>query len=243
MTTGHSVQATFVATPAFGDVPGGATYASAVTQLAARGIIKGCDQTTSPLLVCPNDPTLRAQLAALIVRAMPGWSAETWPNTFTDPLPDGELWGRVATLQHYQVAQGYAAETCLAQGKASPCFGPLDTVTYGQVLLFVSRAMIKHGYWTLQPDDRALFPELNGMGDPADRATQDHQVLVTYLHYVGSMPDVNTTPGVAFSVQTSGQPAAGWGDAAPRAWFTRAFWPALDGYFAVDQPGFGGNVP
>ena len=68
-------------------------------------------------------------------------------------------------------------------------------------------------------------------------------MLVTYLHYAGSIPDVDTTPGVAFRVQAADQPAAGWGDAAPRAWFARAFWPALDGYFGVDQPGFGGNVP
>lgn len=243
MNAGHSVQATFVSTPGFGDIPGGAAYATAIAQLAARGVIKGCDQAASPPLFCPNDPTLRAQMAALIVRALPGWSAESWPNTFTDPIPDAELWGRVATLQHYQVAQGYAAETCLAQGKSSPCFGPLDPVTYGQVLLFISRAMVNHGYWTLQPDNPTLFPELNGTGDPADRATQDHRMLVTYLHYVGVVPDVEVTPGVAFRVATPGQPVAGWGDPAPRAWFARAFWPVLDGYFSADQPGFGGNVP
>jgi hypothetical protein len=103
-------------------------------------------------------------------------------------------------------------------------------VTYGQVLLFITRALINHGYWTLQADDRALLPELNGpLNDPTDRQTLNHRALVTYVHYVQAIPDVSIAPNTPFLV--TGVPQGGWGDPAPRGWFTRAFWPALDKYF------------
>src|SRR5256885_1665558 len=79
----------------------------ASAQLAARSIISGCDPAAQPPLFCPADPTLREQMAALIVRAMPGWQGETWPNTFTDQTSDMELMQRVGTLQHYGVVNGY----------------------------------------------------------------------------------------------------------------------------------------
>jgi hypothetical protein len=230
MNADHSVVATFAPLPGFGDVPGSAPYADPVRQLAARGVINGCDKEAVPPLFCPDDPTLRAQMAALIVRAMPGWVNESYGNTFTDPIPDTELWGRVATLQHYGVAQGYQAEVCQGQGKGVPCFGPLDPVTFGQTLLFVSRAMVTHGYWTLQPDDLTLFPELNGA---SDREIADHRAIVTYVHYAGAPPDVNAAPNTTF--QVTGVPHGGWGDPSSRGWFARALWQALNTYFGADN--------
>jgi len=55
-----------VAAASFCDVPPGSPYYDAVTQLAARGVIGGYDNGCFG----PGDATLRAQMAALIARAM-----------------------------------------------------------------------------------------------------------------------------------------------------------------------------
>ena len=158
---------------------------------------------------------------------MARWVDETGQPSFTDNTDDIELMTRVATLQRHGVARGYQDEVCAAQGKQPPCYGPLDTVKYGQVLLFIARAMVEKGYWTLQPDDRSIFPDQNGApgADPAtDQQTKDHQMVVTYIHYVGAPPDV---ADVHAPFQIAGVAAGGWGDDSTRAWFTRAFWPAI----------------
>lgn len=195
-----------------GDVPAADPACVAIEALAGRGIINGCDPSAQPLpRFCPAESTLRHQLAALIVRAMPGWQAETWPNSFTDPTEDAELWRRVATLQHYGVVGGYTAESCAAQGKAPPCYGPLDPVLKAQAISFVTRAMVAQGYWTQQPTDPNLYGgALLGTGHEQD--------ATTYWYYTearGGVPDY---------------PKAGRfpvGEAAPRGWFARLLWTAL----------------
>ena len=147
-------------------------------------------------------------------------------------------------MQRHGVAQGYQDDVCREQGKAPPCYGPLDTVRYGQALLFIARAMVAKGYWTLQPDDRGIFPDQNGPpgADPdTDQQTKDHRMVVTYVTYVRAVPGVADVHA-PFRVGASDGPK-GWGDAAPRAWFARAFWPALDRHFGRDDPGYGGYVP
>jgi hypothetical protein len=63
------VVATFAPRQTFVDATPDVTRATeAIAQLAARGIIKGCDSATKAF--CPTDSTLRAQMAALIVRTM-----------------------------------------------------------------------------------------------------------------------------------------------------------------------------
>lgn len=197
----------------FGDVPTTALAHDAIDQLASRGIINGCDATASPPLFCPADTTLRHQMAALIVRAMPGWQAETWVNTFTDPTDDIELWGRVATLQHYGVVSGYTAESCVAQGKGVPCYGPLDSVLKAQAISFVTRAMVKKGYWEARSADPNLYGgALAGTGHEADAAT--------YWYYTRGRGGVPDYPEVGpFPL----------GDAATRGWFARLLWTAIQG--------------
>jgi hypothetical protein len=225
----------FVPYPRFGDIPSAnPDLEYSIVQLAARGVINGCDSSATPPLFCPDEPTLRHQMAALIVRAMPGWADETGLPTFTDNTSDTELMTRVATVQRHNVTRGYQDEVCIAQGKQPPCFGPTDTVRYGQVLLFIARAMVEKGYWTLQPDDRTLFPEQNGEigADPdTDQQTRDHRMIVTYIKYAGAPPDVSIAPNTPFQVASPGRPVEGWGDAAPRGWFARTLWAALSVYF------------
>ena len=86
MNTDHTMEATFVPPASFGDVPGGQSYTDAVLQLAAREIIRGCVQDTTPKEFCPADITLRAQMAALIARSS-GWDLED----HTTPFPDQGL--------------------------------------------------------------------------------------------------------------------------------------------------------
>ena len=136
---------------------------------------------------------------------------------------------RVATLQRHGVVRGYQDEVCTGQGKTPPCFGPLDRVKNGQVLLFIARAMVAKGYWTLQADDRTIFPDQNGApgADPnTDQQTLDHRMVVTYINYVGNPPDV---ADVRAPFLRAGVAAGGWGDDSSRAWFARAFWPAIQG--------------
>jgi hypothetical protein len=161
---------------------------------------------------------------------MPGWADETGLPTFTDNTDDTELMTRVATVQRHNVARGYQDEVCASQGKTPPCYGPLDTVKYGQVLLFIARAMVEKGYWTLQDDDRTIFPDQNGAvgADPnTDQQTKDHRMVVTYVHFVGNPPDVQD---VHAPFQRSGVAQGGWGDDSTRAWFARAFWPAIQSH-------------
>ncbi len=190
-----TVTPVFAPRPAFADVSAGDPSAGAVAQLAARGVICGCDPPDYAHY-CPGDITNREQMATLIVRAIPGWADEDGQPTFGDNTADAELMRRVATVQRHGVAQGYQDEVCRAQGKGVPCFGPLDDVRAGQVVLFIARAMVAKGYWQLQPDDPALFPELIGA---SDREIADHRAIVTYVRYAGAPPEVDAAPGQPFT--------------------------------------------
>jgi hypothetical protein len=195
----------------FGDVPAADPACAAIEALAARGIINGCDGSVVPPLFCPADTTLREQMAALIVRAMPGWADETWPNTFTDQTDDAELMRRVGTLQHYGVAGGY--NDCPAQGKVAPCYGPLDPVLRAQAISFVTRAMVAKGYWVKQAIDPNLYGGvLTGTGHEQDASTYWY-----YTRNKGGVPDY--PEGGGFPVD----------EAAPRAWFARLLWIAIQG--------------
>ena len=61
----------------------------------------------------------------------------------------GAPWMRLV-LAHYGVASGYGAAACAGMGKASPCFGPNDSVSYAQTISFITRAV---------PDSRNYTPE------------------------------------------------------------------------------------
>jgi hypothetical protein len=235
----HTIAASFVPTPIFPDVaPGSAAY-EAITELSARGIIRGyLDGTFGP-----NDGVQRAQMAALIARGTPGgpgtpptmltppaclvagtWDCESWGNNFTDRNGlDANLWRNVGTLQHYAVALGYTARDCADQGKALPCFGPTDPVTYAQTISFITRAMIAKGYWIAQSD--ASHPYT---GVPAPHAGD----IATFHYYTGGIP----------------APPGNWNGAATRGWFARALWAALDSYWGTDgtlpdERAAGGLIP
>jgi len=197
----HAVAATFAARPRFPDVAASHPYAEAIAQLAARGIIRGYENGDFG----PNDTTLRAQMAALIARAM-GWDAEDRGNPFPDRgAVDANLWRNVGTLAFYKVARGYPDGT----------YQPTQDVLHAQTISFITRAMVAKGYWAQQPVAPGLFGgALNGSGHEADAAT--------YLHYVGGIAGADGT-------------WSRWNQPSSRAWFAQALWAALDSHFGVDR--------
>jgi len=148
----------------------------------------------------PNDTTLRAQMAALIARAM-GWEAESWPNPFPDQdYVDADLWRNVGTLNHYGVALGYP------DGRYRPTVDVLRV----QTISFITRAMVARGRWVQQPDNPGVYPNVP--------VTSGHRAdLATYATYVGLVPGTSAA-------------SQGWGDwdqPATRGWFAEALWQAL----------------
>ena len=203
MQSGHTAVATFVPLPAFSDLPSGQPYTRPTIELAARGIIRGYGDGR----VGPQEQALRAQMAALIARAM-GWGDESWGNFFTDQgVVDGDLWRNVGTIAHYSVAFGFGDNT----------FHPVDPVLYSQSISFITRAMVQKGYWASQPDDPNLYPNVPG-------SSGHRQDIATFVHYAGAVPDYPTTG-----------PFGMWDQPAPRGWFSRALWQALNSYFGVDR--------
>jgi len=172
----------------------------AIDQLAVRGIVKGYADGSFG----PNDTTLRAQMAALIARAM-GWDAEDHGNPFPDRgAVDDSLWRNVGTLAFYGVARGYSDGT----------YDPTAPVLRAQVVSFITRAMVAKGYWAQQPENPALYTDVPvSSGHRGD--------LATYVHYVGGLPDVGA--GASFTT---------WDQSSTRGWFARTLWDALKTQFA-----------
>jgi subtilisin family serine protease len=201
----RTVMAEFAPQPSFADVPDGTPAGIAIEALAARRIIRGCDQTAG--LFCPDDSTLRAQMAALIVRTM-GWGGEAASNPFPDRgLVDDELWRSVGILAARGVARGYGDGT----------YDPTGEVLAGQTISFITRAMVQQDYWQLQPDNPALYPNVPALSG-------HRQDVATYLYYVNTgVPDLPNTRG----------DFTGWDQPSSRAWFARALWAALQSHFGA----------
>ncbi|MFN8540741.1 MAG: S-layer homology domain-containing protein [Thermomicrobiales bacterium] len=195
-----TVTPVFGALPAFGDVaPNHAAYA-AITRLAGLGVIKGYGNGNFG----PDDTTQRAQMAALIARAM-GWDQEDHGNPFVDGagISPG-LWRNVGTLAYYGVAYGYDPTH----------FAPTDRVTQAQTISFITRAMVKKGFWTkVTVDQPNLFPNVTF-------ASGHRWDLLTFYAYVGAPPD--STPAAAWGT---------WQTPATRGWFARALQQAMDSVY------------
>ena len=220
MNTDHTVVATFAARPSFPDVPASDPAYEAIGQLAARGIIHGYQDGNFG----PGDPTLRAQMAALIARAFPSdaqsgpgigpqtWALENHGNPFPDQgVVDADLWRNVGTLNFYNVARGY---TDADLRRPVPALHLPTTVLYAQVISFITRAMVTKGYWQeVTVDDPTLYPNIPArLGASPRRA----DLLPVHRAIPGTTPDADW---------------ATWDQPATRAWFALALWQALDSFF------------
>ena len=199
----YAVEAQFVPRLNFADTSG-SPYLTAIIELSSRGIIRGYGDGNFG----PRDNTLRAQMAALIARAM-NWDLEDHGNGFTDQNGvDGDLWRNVGTLAFYGVARGYRDGT----------YDPTGKVLYAQVISFITRAMVAKGYWEMQEDNAGYYPNV-----PPDSGHR--QDITTYVHYVGAVPG---------TAQLNG-PFPNWDQPSTREWFAEALWRALNSYFGVDR--------
>jgi S-layer homology domain len=213
MNGNHTVQALFAPTTTFSDVGSGRADYAAIVALASRGTIRGYANGSFG----PDDGVQRAQMAALIARAV-GWDQEDWGNPFTDSGGiDPNLWRNVGTLQHYGVAFGYDGAACDDRGVPSPCYGPTEAVSYAQTIAFITRAMIAKGYWVAQPN--APLPYSGVPGPHAEDVR-------TFAYYTGGIPALPDD----------------WNAGATRGWFAQALWVALNDYWGTDAPGNGGYV-
>ncbi|MFN8538542.1 MAG: S-layer homology domain-containing protein [Thermomicrobiales bacterium] len=188
MSTGHVIQATFSQVVSFSDSHPTPPDFNPITELATRGTIRGYATGTFG----PGDGVQRAQMAALIARAMPAgpgtpptmlqppacvvsgsWDCEDWGNSFKDQSGAPGLWRDVGTLRHYNVAFGYGGDACEERGVSSPCFAPNEPVSYAQTISFITRAMIAKGYWVAQPNAPQPYPNV-----PSTRWRFPHLQLV-----------------------------------------------------------------
>ena len=162
------------ATPTFTDVDPNSTspYAVAIYALAQRGILNGYNDGTGRF--GPLDPIIRAQAAAVVVRAL-GWSGDQGRSNFSDQgTIDNELWNSVRVLADRGVAQGFGDGT----------YRPTLPVSQVQAVSLITRAMVNKGYWVNQPDADTLYPDV-----PASSGARTD--VVTYDHYVGFVSYAN----------------------------------------------------
>ncbi len=195
MNADYTVKANYVTPVIFPDVSEGRADAVAIVALASRGAIKGYANGNYG----PDDGVTRAQMAALIARAMPNgpgtpstiltppaclvagtWDCEQWGTPFADGQGfDANLWRNIGALAHYGVSMGYTPAACAALGRPSPCFGPNDPVSYAQTISFITRAMVAKGYWLNQPNAPQPYA-----GVLAAHAAD----VATFVYYTGGIP-------------------------------------------------------
>jgi hypothetical protein len=236
----HAVTASFAPVATFPDVGAERDDHAAIVAHASRGTIRGYANGNFG----PDDGVQRAQMAALIARAMPAgpgtptngtlappacvvagtWDCEDWGTAFTDRGGiDPNLWRNAGTLRHHGVALGYGGDDCRRRGLAPPCYAPTDPVSHAETVAFIARAMVAKGYWAAQPD--APLPD---GGVPGVLATE----VRTFHFYAGG----------------AAAPPGDWNAGATRGWFARALWAALDSYWGAGatlpagRPA-GGRVP
>ena len=212
VTKNRTVLATFAPPPTFCDVNANTPGVTAITQLAARGIILGSDNPSgSGKCFRPDDPLFRAHVAGMIARAY-GWDGEDHGNNFTDKgTIDNDLWRNVGTLAYYNVALGYRDGS----------YDPTGPVLKAQAISFTSRAMIRKDYWELQEDNATYYTAV-------PMSSGHRQDAVTYHFYAGNILGTNA-------------PTDPWGGAngytaiSTRGYFAQVLWQAYSSYFSTNH--------
>lgn len=209
MNGGHAMEATFGQAQSFNDVPPGNAAYNAVGALAARNIIAGYGDGNFGV----NDYVQRAQMAAFLDRGIPSaysgtclaqysWDCESWSDSNFQDIGGlaASLQRNIRTIAHYGVTYGCTSTT----------FCPTATVTQGEVIAFISRAMVNRGYWVMQPDNPSIYPGIS----------QFRQEVVTYYAYTNGT-------GIAWNTGSTSP--------ATRGWVAIHWWKALDSYFGTDR--------
>jgi hypothetical protein len=165
-------------------------YAVAIYSLRAQGMIngyqpQGCAQR-GLAYPCfgPVDQIQRGASAALVVRAL-GWQDEVGLQNFSDQgFTDPETWNDVRVLSDNSIAFGFGDGT----------YRPTASVTWGQMISLISRAMVAKGFWQWQDPTTGCFP---GVGT----SPVDQRDLATYCHYVPALKsNADFDNGAAYKV-------------------------------------------
>lgn len=123
-------------TPQFADVPAGSLYASAITAMAASGIVNGFVDQLGGRTFKPGDPIKRQQFAKIIVGALDLPVHEGMAAPFVD-LP--KLNDPLNLYPHDYVAVAAERGITLGTSLDPPRFSPWGPVTRAQVLTMVIR--------------------------------------------------------------------------------------------------------
>lgn len=112
----------------FNDVPVGAPFYTEIGKLSARKVTLGCGGGS----YCPNDPVLREQMAAFIIRALGDFNPPT-PSTqrFADVPPTNQFYSFIDEMADREITLG-----C---GGGNYC--PSDPVLREQMAAFIIRAL------------------------------------------------------------------------------------------------------
>src|ERR1041384_1364175 len=115
----------------FLDVPSDSLFYTEIGKLAARGVTLGCTQDHA--FYCPNDPVLREQMAAFILRAKGEFSPpDPASQRFTDVPPTNVFYNFIDRLAVLNITLGCTPDHMM--------YCPGDPVTRGQIAAFLVRA-------------------------------------------------------------------------------------------------------
>jgi subtilisin family serine protease len=125
-----ALKATLRTARAFSDTPGH-TFYNDILWMSGMDITRGCNPPENDLF-CPDDPVIRGQMAAFIIRAL-GLTANTHPG-FDDVAADSTFAEDIGKLATAGVTRG-------CNPPRNDRFCPDDSVTRAQMAAFVVRAL------------------------------------------------------------------------------------------------------
>ncbi len=112
----------------FNDVPVGHPFYTEIGKLSARGITLGCGNNN----FCPNDPVLRDQMAAFILRARGEFNPPTpGAQRYTDVPPSNQFYNFIDRLAELGITLGCTATT----------YCPTESVRREQAAAFIIRGL------------------------------------------------------------------------------------------------------
>jgi hypothetical protein len=125
----------------FTDVPLGHPFFSYIAILRDRAVTLGC----GPSIYCPDSSTTRGEMAAFLIRALLRSDAFSYPVTpyFTDVPSTHGFFKYIQKMRELGITSGCTATT----------YCPGDTVTRGQMAVFIIRSALG-----LTPADTVAFP-------------------------------------------------------------------------------------
>jgi hypothetical protein len=120
--------------PPYSDVPALHPFANHIALMKTNAITSGCTASA----YCPDGTTTRAQMAVFIIRAMLGGDGFTFRQTpyFTDVPATHPFFKWIQKMREFGITSGCGATT----------YCPDDSVTRGQMAVFIFRALTGNSF-------------------------------------------------------------------------------------------------